>query len=72
MYLNYHLGSNKKCKVYWLINYAFNHYPCRAVEKLLAMGGSILNVTKIDGFTTLHIAAINDHREIAKLLLEQV
>ena len=45
---------------------------CRAVEKLLARAGSILNVPKSDGFTTIHIAAINDHREIAKLLLKQV
>lgn len=44
----------------------------RAVEKLLAKAGDILNVAKSDGFTTLHIAAINDHREIAKILLKQV
>ncbi|XP_020622111.1 protein phosphatase 1 regulatory subunit 12C-like, partial [Orbicella faveolata] len=43
----------------------------RAVEKLLAKAGDILNVAKSDGFTTLHIAAINDHREIAKILLKQ-
>lgn len=42
------------------------------MEKLLAKAGDILNVAKSDGFTTLHIAAINDHREIAKLLLLQV
>ena len=39
----------------------------RAVEKLLVKAGDNLNVVKSDGFTTLHIAAINDHREIAKL-----
>ena len=44
----------------------------RAVEKLLVKAGDILNVANGDGFTTLHIAAINDHREIAKLLLKQV
>ena len=44
----------------------------RAVEKLLAKAGDILNVVKSDGFTTLHIAAINDYREIAKILLKQV
>lgn len=42
------------------------------MEKLLAKAGDILNVPKSDGFTTLHIAAINDHREIAKILLQQV
>lgn len=44
----------------------------RAVERLLAKAGDVLNVAKSDGFTTLHIAAINDHREIAKMLLKQV
>ena len=44
----------------------------RAVEKLLAKAGDILNVATSVGFTTLHIAAINDHREIAKVLLKQV
>ena len=42
------------------------------MEKLLAKAGDVLNVAKSDGFTTLHIAAINDHREIAKILLKQV
>lgn len=42
------------------------------MEKLLAKAGDILNVARSDGFTTLHIAAINDHREIAKILLQQV
>jgi len=55
-----------------------NHLPLffvqlnRAVEKLLAKAEDVLNVRKSDRFTTLHIAAINDHREIAKILLEQV
>ena len=42
------------------------------MEKLLAKAGDILDVAKSDGFTTLHIAAVNDHREIAKILLKQV
>ena len=43
-----------------------------AVEKVFAKTGNSLNVVKNDGFTTLHIAAINDHREIAKILLTKV
>ena len=44
----------------------------RAVERIFAKTGNSLNVVKDDGFTTLHIAAINDHREIAKILLTKV
>ena len=43
-----------------------------AVEKVFAKTGNSLNVVKNDGFTTLHIAAINDHREIANILLKKV
>ena len=43
-----------------------------AVEIIFAKTGNSLNVVKDDGFTTLHIAAINDHREIAKILLTKV
>ena len=51
-------------------HFHFSRYS--AVEKLVAKYGSTLNVAKDDGFTTLHIAAINGHREIAEILLEQV
>ena len=44
----------------------------RAVERIFAKTGNSLNVVKDDGFTTLHIAAVNDHREIAKILLTKV
>ena len=43
-----------------------------ALEKLLEMTGSSLNVATDNGITTLHIAAINGYREIAEILLEQV
>ena len=47
-------------------------FICSAVERIFAKTGNSLNVVKDDGFTTLHIAAINDHREIAKILLKNV
>ena len=50
--------------------YCFIFYS--AVERIFAKTGNSLNVVKDDGFTTLHIAAINDHREIAKILLTKV
>ena len=43
-----------------------------AVEIIFAKTGNSLNVVTDDGFTTLHIAAINDHHEIAKILLTKV
>ena len=43
-----------------------------AVEKLLERAGDVLDVPKSDGFSSLHIAAINDHRNEAKLLLRKV
>ena len=51
-------------------HFLFSRYS--AVEKLVEKYGSTLNVAKDDGFTTLHIAAINGYREIAEILLEQV
>ena len=47
-------------------------FICSAVERIFAKTGNSLNVVKDDGFTTLHIAAINDHREIAKILFKKV
>ena len=69
-----HLKYKKTHYLYLLINHSllFCVLLNRAVKKLLEKAGDILNVAKSDGFTTLHIAAINDHREIAKILLKQV
>ena len=50
----------------------FHYSRYSAVEKLLEKTGSTLNVAKDDGFTTLHIAAINGYGEIAKILLGKV
>ena len=47
-------------------------FICSAVERIFAKTGNSLNVVKDDGYTTLHIAAIHDHREIAKILLKKV
>lgn len=50
----------------------FHYSLYSALEKLLEMTGSSLNVATDNGFTTLHIAAVNGYREIAEILLEQV
>lgn len=43
-----------------------------AVERILEKSPGIAHVTKSDGFTALHIAAINDHKEIASILILKV
>jgi ankyrin repeat protein len=43
-----------------------------AARKLLALSPELVNVTKEDGFTSLHLAAVNDHCEIAEIILAQV
>lgn len=50
----------------------FHYSLYSALEKLLEMTGSSLNVATDNGVTTLHIAAFNGYREIAEILLEQV
>ena len=42
------------------------------MERIFATTGDFLNVIDNDGFSTLHIAAINNHLEIAKILLQKV
>ena len=64
-----HWGGNEN-KALRETHFHFSRYS--AVEKLVEKYGSTLNVAKDDGFTTLHIAAINGYREIAMILLEQV
>ena len=50
----------------------FHYSLYSALEKVLEMTGSTLNVATYNGVTALHIAAINGYREIAEILLEQV
>lgn len=40
-----------------------------AVEKLLDKSQSLMKMTKSDGSSALHIAAINDHRQVAAILI---
>ena len=43
-----------------------------AVERIFAKTGNSLNVVQSHGFTTLHIAAVNGHHEVAKIILTKV
>lgn len=44
----------------------------RAVRKILARARQLVDAKKEDGFTALHLAALNDHREVAQVLIREV
>lgn len=44
----------------------------RAVRKILARARQLVDAKKEDGFTALHLAAFNDHREVAQVLIREV
>lgn len=48
--------------------------PCshRAVRKILARARQLVDAKKEDGFTALHLAALNNHREVAQILIREV
>lgn len=43
-----------------------------AVERLIEMKHSLVNAQKKDGYTALHIAAINDRQDSATILILKV
>ena len=43
-----------------------------AARKLVTMSPELVNAPKEDGFTSLHLSAVNDHCEIAEIILAQV
>ena len=46
--------------------------PHRAVRKILARARQLVDAKKEDGFTALHLAALNNHREVAQVLIREV
>lgn len=47
-------------------------YPGRATEKILARARQLVDVKKEDGFSALHLAALNNHRDVAEILIKEV
>lgn len=45
---------------------------CRATEMILARARQLADVKKEDGFSALHLAALNNHRDVAEILLKEV
>lgn len=44
----------------------------RATEKILARARQLVDVKKDDGFSALHLAALNNHRDVAEILIKEV
>lgn len=44
----------------------------RATEMILARARQLADVKKEDGFSALHLAALNNHRDVAEILLKEV
>lgn len=44
----------------------------RATEKILARARQLVDVKKEDGFSALHLAALNNHRDVAEVLIKEV
>lgn len=43
-----------------------------ATERILARARQLVDVKKDDGFSALHLAALNNHWEVAQTLLKEV
>ena len=44
----------------------------RAVRRILARARQLVDAKKEDGFTALHLAALNNHREVVQILIREV
>lgn len=44
----------------------------RAIKKILARARQLVDAKKDDGFTALHLAALNNHKEVAEILIKEV
>lgn len=42
------------------------------MEKILARARQLVDVKKDDGFSALHLAALNNHRDVAEILIKEV
>lgn len=43
----------------------------RATEKILARARQLVDVKKEDGFSALHLAALNNHKDVAEILIKE-
>ena len=53
-------------------NFNYLLIGCSAVQKIADKYPGLIEIPKEDGFTALHLAAINNHLDIARCLLSSV
>lgn len=46
--------------------------PYSATEMILARARQLADVKKEDGFSALHLAALNNHYDVAEILIKEV
>lgn len=64
--------SQEKCCALGLIESRVVCPGGRATEKILARARQLVDVKKEDGFSALHLAALNNHRDVAEILVKEV
>lgn len=64
--------SQEKCCALCLIESCVVCPGGRATEKILARARQLVDVKKEDGFSALHLAALNNHRDVAEILVKEV
>lgn len=62
----------EECCALFLIESCVVCPGCRATEKILARARQLVDVKKEDGFSALHLAALNNHRDVAEILIKEV
>lgn len=45
---------------------------CRALEQFIRKNPDLINLRKDDGYTPLHLAALNDHLDVVTMLVDHV
>jgi ankyrin repeat protein len=64
-------GYHAKCS-FKLFTFYNDNFPFRALEDCLKRFPQLVNQKNDDGLTLLHLAALNNHKDIAIFLLKQV
>lgn len=64
--------SHEECCAFCLIEFCVVCPGGRATEKILARARQLVDVKKDDGFSALHLAALNNHRDVAEILIKEV
>ncbi|NXC86658.1 MIB2 ligase, partial [Cercotrichas coryphoeus] len=62
----------QNCQGFNLLHYSALKGNKLAIKKILARARQLVDSKKEDGFTALHLAALNNHMEVAEILIKEV